>query len=625
MSASIAAPRDLLPLPGFPPDSVPFAIRTTIALLLAYGVSFAIQLDSASSAGVCVAIVAQPSPGMALSKAVYRTAGTLLGGVVSLALMAAFPQDRTMLLLCFTLWLGACTFVAALLRDFRSYGAVLCGYTVGIIVLTEIDTPGGALMETLNRVAAIVIGIASVALVNVLLSRPLAFDHLAAELDRHLGDVRRLALDTLGGRVVPGMALRIADGAEILALRTESTYAAVEVAEGQVRRAGAMQAIAGMLAILSACRAIAAAPPGPAARAGLLAAEAALRDGTPLAPPEPAATTADAFFAERARSLLSNYAMAEAGLRLLREGQGEPVPVHIPVHYDTIGAGISAIRTVIATTGGALFCVLSGYPGTTGLLVQQAAFTALLGMQPNPTAAGEAIGVGLIPATAAAWLVGYILLPTVSGFVPFALAVGGLAFVLILAGRLPALQRFSTGFTLYYVLLLSPANQESFDLSGFGNGVLQQVVAVIFMVVAFRFILPVSRKRRLLRLATAIAADLQDTFRRDRGERREHRLLEYDRVAQAMVWGGRRTKARVAVLDRLEAMAVLDGELRRAWSGGTALVQDAVRSGDPDRLDAAAESLLTQPGAAQALSGLYAAARLLRSNGRALRHYGVLR
>ena len=56
----------LLVLPGFLPDALGFASRTTLSLLLAYLFSFWVQLDSASSAGICVAIVAQPSIGMTL-------------------------------------------------------------------------------------------------------------------------------------------------------------------------------------------------------------------------------------------------------------------------------------------------------------------------------------------------------------------------------------------------------------------------------------------------------------------------------------------------------------------------------------------------------------------------------
>ena len=92
-----------------------FAARVTGTLLLAYLIAFVLQVQSASSAGVCVAIVAQPTAGMAMSKAFYRFAGTVIGGIASLLVVAAFAQDRIMLL-AFALWLAACVSVGALLR-----------------------------------------------------------------------------------------------------------------------------------------------------------------------------------------------------------------------------------------------------------------------------------------------------------------------------------------------------------------------------------------------------------------------------------------------------------------------------------------------------------------------------
>ena len=630
-------PHDALPLPGFLPDAVPFAIRTTAALLLAYLVSFTIQLDTASSAGLCVAIVAQPSPGMALSKAVYRAGGTILGGAVALVFIACFPQDRTMLLLCFTLWLGACTFVAALLRDFRSYGAVLCGYTVGIIALGGIDTASSAWSATLNRVAAILIGILSVAVVNTLLARPVAFDTLVTELKRFLDQARNLALDTLEGKRSPSLAATLEMATHILALRTQATYAAAEVAGGPARRDGAVTAIAGMLGMLSACRALGREPADPTARAILQNAATALQAGqtAPLAS-EPH-TTAEAFFAERANELLDHYARAAEGLAVLEHGGHVREPVSMHIHYDYIGAAISAVRTVIAVGLGCIFCIVSGWPGASGLLVQQAAFTALLGMSPNPSAGGVAMGWSLPLPAIAAWFVGYVLLPSVSGFVPFALAVGAFAFMFSLAGRHPRLTAYGSGFMLYYTLLLAPSETETFDLSAYGNNVLVQIVAVLFMIVAFHVVLPVSRKRRLLRIADAIATDLQGTLTHGRtlDEAPTH-LLEYDRLAQAETWAGRRTPARIAVLQRLGAMIDLDLELRRAWSGllragidgeAAAVTRDALLSEDPARLEQAATTLLERPGEAalsHAIAGLHSASRLLTRQQNAFRHYRLV-
>ena len=642
-SAADAVPRDEGPwliLPGFMPDALGFAARTTLAVLLAYFVAFAIQLDTASSAGLTVAIVAQPTPGMAMSKALYRVLGTLLGGAVAFALVALFPQDRTMLLMAFTLWLGACTFVAALLRDFRSYGAVLCGYTVAIIAISGIDAPDGVFLATLNRVAAILLGVACVAAVNALFSRAVAFEALVAALRRRLAAAETLALSALPGQDLPSEPLPAQEGASILALRTDASYAATELPNGRARNAGARAAIAGLLGMLFASRAIATGlklPTDAVTRRALDAAAARLRDegagDAGPAPPDvlPADPLAAALL-DRSRDLLRHHALTRDGLRTLETGDVPAPPVRLPVHYDVVGAGLSAVRTVIAVGLGSVFCILAGWPGATGLLVQQAAFTALLGMQPNPSAAGVAMGLSLPAPALAAGIIGFVLLPQASGFEMFALATAPFVFAAALAARHPALARFGPGLLLYLLLLLSPANTESFDFATYMNALLVQVMAVVFMVLAFRLVLPVSRRRRLARVADAIGRQVRRTLagRQDGHDLIAARCLLADRLAQAQVWLGQATPARLAVLNRLSAFTELEATLRRARAGLHALGR-AMPPPDPDGFEAMARALLADDyalgearrAALQAAAGLYGAAVLLRRHRRALRRYGV--
>ena len=634
MSATVEpAHEPLLLLPGFFPDALGFAFRTTAALLLAYLAAFAIQLDTASSAGLCVAIVAQPTPGMAMSKAVYRAVGTILGGLAALALTGLFPQDRTMLLAGFTLWLGACTFVAALLRDFRSYGAVLCGYTAGIIAVAEIDAPDGVFLGTLNRVAAILLGIAAVAVVNLLISRMSAFDDLVAALQKRLATADTLALSALAGQDLPTEPLPAQVGAAILGLRTQAGYAAAELPNGRTRRAGATAAIAGLLGMLSAIRAIATGMREPIddptreamAQAAAQVSGAAPRGTLQYAPATPLA----AALLDRANHLLSQRDLVLAGLETLREGHGPAVEVDLPEHWDWIGAALSAARTMIAVALGCVFCIYSGWTNTSLLLVQQAAFTALLGMTPNPSAAAVAFGIGLIPAGLAAWLIGFVLLPQASGVVPFCLAIAPFVFVFAMATRHPKTAPYSAGLLLYLALLLSPSDVESFDLGTFLNTVQIQVVAVLFMILAFRFILPVSRKRRLFRLADAIGRQLQRAIagKAPVGGIVAARCKRFDLLAQAQIWLGRPTPARIAVLQRLSAFSELESAMRRAWAGMRSLGLP-MPPREPDALEAAARGLLAgehpeREIVVQATAGLYGSALLLRQHGRALRRYGV--
>ena len=597
-----------LPLPGFMSDGIPFALRTTLALLLAYWVSFAIQLDTAASAGVCVAIVAQPSPGMAMSKAIWRAAGTILGGLVAIAIVGVFPQNRTMLLCCFTLWLGACTFVGSVLRDFRAYGAVLCGYTVGIIAVGSIDAPDAVFLATLNRVAAILIGIISVALVNTVLSAPTAFNGLLADLGKRLSEAEELGRQAVSEDARPDEVVLVQAGAATLSLRTAATYATVELPQGRRRAEAAAAAISGILGMITTCAGI-----WNAGRHGSSSADAAM----------------NLCKAERIAEFDRQSSIARDGLEALRDHRAPTTILVLRQHHDLLGAALNATRTMIAVGLACIFCVFAGWPGATLLLIQMAAFTALLGMQPNPFIAGARMGVSLVPAAIAAGLVGFVLLPQASGFVPFALAVGLFTFVFALMQRHNRLAPFGPGLLLYLTLLLSPSNTESFDLSAFMNTVLIQFVAIAFMLLAFRLILPVSRERRLSRVWYEMAHDLRRTMRGGRGPVSEQaiRTLRFDRLAQAQVWLGKPTPARLAVLRRLYRFTELEVALQRAQNGFIAR-GETLPPADPVAFAALAEGLLASgardASTLRAISGLHEAADLMRENHRALRHYGLV-
>ena len=374
-----APPTRFLELPGFQPDALFFATRTTLSMLLAYYVAFAAQVSAASSAGICVAIVAQPSTGMSTAKAIYRIIGTLVGGCVGVALVAAFPQDRVMLLAGFALWLALCTFVATLLRDFRSYGAALSGYTVGIITIGVIDAPQLALTAALDRVAAILIGIGSVLLVSRLLSGTGAFNALVAELHDRTEAMAALAADALDGKPVGDDMAMVRIAAGVAALQTQASYTAVELPDGQLRANGARHAIAALLAMVSASRAIAGTiGPGQGisaeVRTWLHGVADALRTdrgrtderSSDCAPRQPAPMPhcpAEALLLERAEELLASYDDALAGLRTLTHADQAMPPVRLQVARDPVAALFGALRVLISVGFGAMFCVLAGWGG----------------------------------------------------------------------------------------------------------------------------------------------------------------------------------------------------------------------------------------------------------------------
>src|SRR5260221_10539700 len=163
---------------GVPFDSWAFGIRVWVAVVAALYAAFWLQLESASSAAVCVGILAFPTRGQALEKAGYRFFATVIGVVASIAIVGTLSQARDLLLLAFAAWVGLCIYAAGLSDGNRAYAAVLAGYTVAIVAIQQqLDTPLKVFDAGMQRGAAVAVGIAAVAIVNDLLVAP----------DRHSG------------------------------------------------------------------------------------------------------------------------------------------------------------------------------------------------------------------------------------------------------------------------------------------------------------------------------------------------------------------------------------------------------------------------------------------------------
>src|SRR3981189_127724 len=79
---------------GFPLSTWAFALRIWTAMMVALYAAFWLQLESASSAAVTVAILALQTRGQAYQKAVYRALATIIGVIASIVIAALFAQRR---------------------------------------------------------------------------------------------------------------------------------------------------------------------------------------------------------------------------------------------------------------------------------------------------------------------------------------------------------------------------------------------------------------------------------------------------------------------------------------------------------------------------------------------------
>jgi uncharacterized membrane protein YccC len=483
---------------GFPLSSWAFAVRIWIAVVVALYAAFWLQLESASSAAVCVGILAFPTRGQALEKAGYRSFATVIGVVASIAIVGTFSQARDLLLLAFAAWVGLCIYAAGLSDGNRAYAAVLAGYTVAVVAIQQqLDTPLHVFDAGMQRGAAIAVGIAAVAIVNDLLVAP----------DRHLGlanqlailhrQVRDLAKSVLRGEPSggPATATLLRD---IASLRSDMGSLATESSGGSTRSAAARSTAVALVAEVHAVRVL-------AALSG--AAEPALRDRlTSALEQEDAAGASTASFAGggavapvdwASKELLRRDGEVREGIAALKSGVRPMHEWRTPYYRSHRLAGEAGVRAGLWMAMVSACLVLSGWPLTDVSLTQVAVLIGLGATTPNPR--GFTV-LGFIVTPIAAILAG-VLEFVVLGVTQFPLLAMGLApFVMgsVLMMTLPnqvlsALGRLSLIFML---VIFGPSNPQIYNPETFLDVSLFVGLAAALLLMAQALIPPLSDERR---------------------------------------------------------------------------------------------------------------------------------
>lgn len=214
-----------------------FVLKTLLAAFLALWIAFRLGFDSPRSAMMTVFIVALPSSGMALEKSIYRLFGTLVGCAAALTLIALFPQQSVPLFIALAAWVGLCTAGSALMRNARSYGFVLAGYTACMIAVPAIDAPLTVFNLAVSRVTEISLGILCAALVNDALFPKHQSEQLVQAVRKLYRDFAQLCIDAMQGRLSPDQMERIhlQFATEIAALESGRAAAFFEAGDVRVR------------------------------------------------------------------------------------------------------------------------------------------------------------------------------------------------------------------------------------------------------------------------------------------------------------------------------------------------------------------------------------------------------
>jgi uncharacterized membrane protein YccC len=493
-----------LSIAGVPMGAWAFGIRIWLAVVVALLASFWLELEAPSSAAVTVAILAVPTRGQALDKAVYRSIATLIGVTASLAITGIFSQTRDLLLAALAGWTGLCVYAAGLMDGTRAYAAVLSGYTVALIAIQQLDTPEHVFEGGMARGAAIAVGIVAIAIVNDVLAAPDNHPQLASRLAALHGRVRDYAnamfQDVASDTIAAAGLLR-----DVAALHPDLTSLASESANGTVRGAAARGTVVALVAAVSAARALKALPL--TADTGMAARDLALRD-----------------------------AQVRDGLTALGTGTRPRRAWRTPLYRSHEIAAAAGIRAAACIALAAVFLVWAGWPTAEFSLSLVVVVIGLGATTPSPN--GFTV-IAFVVAPIAAALAGTLEFVVLNGVNEFALLALALApFVIgtaVLSTRsnpvLASLGRLSLVFML---VIFAPSNPPAYDPQSFLFTSLFLCVGIALLLAAQMLIPTESSERRQNWILTSARRDFERVLsRRDRGLAPEEAMFrDATRIAQ---------------------------------------------------------------------------------------------
>jgi uncharacterized membrane protein YccC len=519
-----------------------FGLRLWASVCLALYVAFWLQLESPFWAGTSAALVCQPQLGASLRKAWFRLIGTVVGAVAIVVLAACVPQDRILFLFGLAMWGAACAFVATLIRNFGSYGAALAGYTAAIIASDLLGPVGGAHGDVftlaVTRASEVCIGIVCAGVVLAGTDLGGARRRLAtrfADLARQIaaGFTSTLALtppDPSDNRSTRRALIQ-----SVIALDPMIDETLGESAQIRYHSPILEKAVEGLFGALAGWRTVAnhlLQMPSEEARqeAGnilqRLPPELRSTDSEPsrwMADPTdvhrlcettarqlielPSSTPSLRLLADETAEVLTGMSHALNGVALLVADPARHVPrrhsvIHLQVP-DWLPALVNASRAFVAICIVALLWIVTAWPSGAEAISFAAISVILFAPRADQAHAGAMsflVGVGI--AAVAAAIIKFTVLPNLETFAAFSLAIG---LWLVPAGVVAMTWRSGalTYMAVYFVPVLAPENQMSYDTVQFYNATLAILAGIGAAGLSFRLLpqlTPAFRTRRLLAL-----------------------------------------------------------------------------------------------------------------------------
>ena len=143
------------------------AIKTALAMTIAYGIALYMDWEKPHWAGIAVAMVSLSTTGQSLNKGAMRMLGTLVAATAALIFFALFFQARWWMIFSLSLYVGFCTYM--LTGKKYQYAWFVSGFVCLVIGVNAGNTAEQAFQIAVERIQETGVGILVYMFVSVFL------------------------------------------------------------------------------------------------------------------------------------------------------------------------------------------------------------------------------------------------------------------------------------------------------------------------------------------------------------------------------------------------------------------------------------------------------------------------
>lgn len=546
-----------------------FSLRLFVAGMAALYLALWLGLEDPKWSLMTVYIVGQSMAGMTLAKGFYRFLGTLVGAMMALLLTGLLVSTPAVLLLALSLWMALCTFGASLLRNFRSYGFVLAGYSAVIIGMPALLDPAHAFNIAQARVIEISLGIFCSTLMAMLVWPRSAGDHFLASAHKQfyslLHSVAEVAAGSLSNADFQARRQQLVTASvELQNLREHALFDSQHLRhhaascrrfchemlslvstlgplQAYVKRYAETYQLPQQKALLERLAQLDKRADASQLRGELLALHSDAQRLAQRQREEIETTGADHFYAgqlllenaaeicDRLRSAMVLNAMITGEIKQVSWRAGAS-----RLHLDKGQALRNSIRVLVAMLAAVAFWWWSASAQAVECIILVAVVCSLFATRDNPATAARSFMKGAVVAALAAFVY-YLILVHADGFMGLALWLMPFYVIAGLAKSYPATMGNAGAMLVFFPELLDLGPHQVFSMTGLANGFIGLVMGMGFSVFAFLLLWPGDKapqaRLRLCRDLCRVVADWPIL----KGARRSRHQLEtqlYDRLAK---------------------------------------------------------------------------------------------